>query len=85
MSQSAATALAVTTAVAIGPGLGLLAALVHGWVPSDGAYVALALGLATAMSVAAVVTRIPMAIEKVVLNYAVAIALGLVAPRLVAA
>ena len=83
LSPGAATAIAFGAAACIGPGLGLLAAFVHGWLPSESAYVALALALATLFSVAAVASRTPLMVEKVVLNYAVAIALGVVAPRLI--
>lgn len=84
LSPAAASVLALVAAACIGPGLGLLAAFVHGWLPSEAAYTALALGLATLLSVVAVASRTPLMVEKVVLNYAVAIALGVVAPRLVA-
>jgi hypothetical protein len=84
LSPPAASALAFGTAAAIGPALGLLAALVYGWLPSEGAYVALALGLATLLSVVALASRTPLMVEKVVLNCAVALMLGIVAPRLVA-
>ena len=83
LSRAAASALAFGAAACIGPGLGLLAAFVYGWLPSEGAYVALALGLATLFSVVAVASRTPLVVEKVVLNYTVAIVLGVVAPRLV--
>lgn len=82
LSPQAAASLAVAAAIAVGPGLGLLAAVVWGWVPEAGTYLAMALILATLFSVAAVVTRTPMAAEKIVLNYAVALMLGFVAPRL---
>jgi hypothetical protein len=85
MTPAAATALAVLMAVAIGPGLGLAAAFVRGWMPSDTVYIALAFGLATLMSLGALAARTPMMAEKVVLNYAVALMLGLVATGLVAA
>ena len=84
LSPGAATALAFFVAAAIGPGLGLASAVVYSWLPSEGLYLALALGLATLFTVAAVATRTPLMAEKVVLNFAVAIALGVVAPRLVA-
>jgi hypothetical protein len=45
----------------------------------------LAAARAGALSVLAIVSRIPLMVEKVVLNCAVAIALCVVAPRLVAA
>jgi len=84
LSPGAAAALAFIAAAAIGPGLGLAGAVVYGWLPSEGAYIALAVVLATLLSVAAVASRTPLTVEKVVLNCAVAIALGVVAPRLVA-
>lgn len=84
LGPGAATALVLGSAVAIGPGLGILAAFVHGWLPSEDAYVAFAVALATLLSVVAVAARTPMMVEKIVLNYAVAIALGILAPRLVA-
>jgi hypothetical protein len=84
LSPTAASALAFGTAAAIGPGLGLLAALVYAWLPSEGAFVALALGVATLLSVLAVASRTPLMAEKIVLNYVVALMLGVLAPRLVA-
>lgn len=84
MTPAAATVLALVVAMAIGPGLGLAAAFVRAWLPSDTAHLALALVLATLFSVGAVVARTPLAGEKVVLNGVVALLLGLVAPRLVA-
>jgi hypothetical protein len=83
LSPQAASALVFGTAVAIGPGLGLLAAFVHGWLPSEAAYTALAIGLATLLSVVALASRTPMMLEKIVLNCAVALLLGVLAPRLV--
>jgi hypothetical protein len=85
MTPAVATVVAIATAIAIGPGLGLAAALVRGWLPSDTVYVGLALSLATLLSAGALATKTPMAVEKIVLNYAVVLLLGLVAPRLVAA
>jgi hypothetical protein len=82
MSRTAATATLWATAALIGPCLGLISAAVYGWMPSQTAYVALALGLATLMSLAAVVAHTPMTVEKIVLNYAVAVCLGLLMPRL---
>jgi hypothetical protein len=84
MSPTAATALAFATATCIGPGLGLLAALVRGWVPSDGAYFALAAALATLVSVAPIAARTPLMVEKIALNYAVTLVLGLAVPLLAA-
>lgn len=84
-SPDAAAVLMLFAGAAIGPGLGLLAALVYGIVPSEQVYLGLALVLATAFSLAAVATHTPMAVEKVVLNYTVAACLGLLLPQLVAA
>lgn len=84
LPPAAASALAFGTAAAIGPGLGLLAALVYGWLPSEATYTTLALGLATLLSVVALAFRTPLMVEKVVLNYVVALVLAVVAPRLVA-
>lgn len=84
LPPAAASALAFGTAAAIGPGLGLLAALVYGWLPSEATYTTLALGLATLLSVVALASRTPLMVEKVVLNYVVALVLAVVAPRLVA-
>ena len=85
LSPEAWTALMLAAGVVIGPALGFLAAFVYGAVPSDHVYLALAFVLATAFSLAAVATHTPMAVEKVVLNYAVAVCLGLVLPRLLGA
>lgn len=69
LSPGAWTALMLAVGIVIGPGPGLLSAFV----------------LATAFSLVAVATHTPMAVEKVVLNYAVAVCLGLVLPRLLGA
>ena len=83
MSTGAATALAIAAAVCIGPGLGLAAAFVYGLIGAQLQYVLLAFGLATLMSVAALVSRTPLMIEKMVLNYVVAVTLGLLMPWLI--
>lgn len=85
LSPGTAAGLMLVAGAAIGPGLGLLAALVYGAVQSDQVYLALAFGLATAFTVAALVSHTPMTAEKTVLNYAVAASLGLLLPRLLAA
>ncbi len=85
LSPQAATVLVFATATFIGPALGIAAALVYGWVPADVPWLGLALGLATLMSVLALATRMPLTVEKVVLNYAVALILGGALPRLIAA
>lgn len=82
MSIEAATVLAVAAAVCIGPGLGLAAAIVCGLIGTEQQYVLLAFGLATLMSVAALVSRTPLMIEKIILNYVVALTLGLLMPWL---
>jgi hypothetical protein len=68
----------------MGPFLGMLAALVYGWLPSRTAYLGLALGLATLMSIGVIVGRTPMMGAKIVMNYLVALVFGLLLPRLVA-
>jgi len=85
LSPGAWTALMLAVGIVIGPGLGLLSALVYGAVPTGQVYLALAFVLATAFSLVAVANHTPMAVEKVVLNYAVAVCLGLVLPRLLGA
>ncbi len=82
LSSEAATVLTFSTAVLIGPTLGLLAAFVYGVLPSRNAYLGIAFVLATLMSLAAVASRTPLTTEKVVLNYSVALALGVLMPRL---
>lgn len=84
LAAGTARFLAFGAAVVVGPALGILAGLVLGWLPSDAAYVALAFGLATLLSVVALATGTPLAGEKVVLNYMVALSLGLLLPRLAA-
>jgi hypothetical protein len=84
MSRGTATAMLSTSMGLFGPILGALAALVYGWVPSRTVFLGLALGLATLLSMAAVVSRTPMAGAKVVLNYLVALVFGLLLPRLTA-
>ncbi len=82
LSSEAATVLTFSTAVLIGPTLGLLAAFVYGVLPSRNTYLGIAFVLATLMSLAAVASRTPLTAEKVVLNYSVALALGVLMPRL---
>jgi hypothetical protein len=68
----------------MGPFLGMLAALVYGWLPSRTAYLGLALGLATLMSIGAIAGRMPMMGSKIGMNYLVALVFGLLLPRPVA-
>ena len=84
MSAQAAAWLLFGAMAFMGPFLGVLAALVYGWLPSRNAYLALALGLATLMSIAAVAGRTPLVGPKVVLNYLVALVFGLLLPRMAA-
>jgi hypothetical protein len=82
MSPEAAGLLAFAGAALAGPMLGLAGAIVYGWMPSNEAYLALAFVVATLLSLVAVANHTPMAVEKVVLNYAVAAAIGALMPRL---
>jgi len=84
MSAQAAKWLLYAAMAFMGPFLGVLAALVYGWLPSRTAFLGLALGLATLMSIGAFVSRTPMAGAKVVLNYLVALVFGILLPRLAA-
>ncbi len=84
MPVDGATVLAFSMAVFLGPGLGVAAGLVLERMPSQEAYLGLAFGLATLMSIAAVAQHTPMTVEKIVLNYLVAAVFGLTLPRLVA-
>lgn len=84
MSERAATWLLFGSMAFIGPFLGVLAALVYGWLPSRTTFLGLALGLATLMSIAALATRTPLLGAKVVLNYVVALVFGVLLPRLAA-
>jgi hypothetical protein len=85
MSAQAATWLLFASMLFMGPFLGLVAALVYGWLPSRTAYLGLALGLATLMSIGAIISRTRMMGAKIVLNYIVALTFGLVLPRLAVA
>lgn len=67
----------------VGPLLGVLSALVLGWISSPSVFRAVALSLGALMTVAAVVTRTPMTPEKIVLNILVACGFGVLLPRLV--
>ncbi len=83
MPADAASALAFGTAVFLGPVLGVAAGFVLDRMPSQEAYLGLALGAATLMSIAAIASHTPMPVEKIVLNYLVAAVFGLALPRLV--
>ncbi len=82
MSAQATTWLLFGSMLFMGPLLGLLAALVYGWLPSRTACLGLALGLATVMSIAAIASRTPMMGAKIALNDIVALTFGLLLPRL---
>ncbi len=64
---------------------GAVAGLVYGRIGSPQSYLGLALGLAVLMSVWAVVSRTPMMGDKIVMNFVVALVLGLLIPRLAGA
>lgn len=85
MSARAATWLLFASMLFMGPFLGVLAALVYGWIPSRTAFLGLALGLATLMSIGAIISRTPMMGATIVPNYIAALTFGLVLPRLAAA
>ena len=63
----------------------VLAGIALGLLPSDAAYMALAFGLATLLSVTALATGTPSPVGRAVLNHVVAITFGLLLPLLVAA
>jgi hypothetical protein len=85
MSRQVAARLLFGSVLFMGPLLGLLAALVYGWLPSRTTDLGLALGLATLMSIAAVASRTPMMGPKIALNYIVALPFGLLLPGLAVA
>ena len=58
--------------------------VVYGWLPSRTAYLGLALGLATLMTIGAIAGRAPMMGAKIGMNYLVALVFGLLLPRPVA-
>ena len=62
--------------------LGLVAGLVYGWVGSPFVYRLLVLGLGVVFSVLALITRTPMAFDKIVMNLLVALDFGLLLPLL---
>jgi len=82
MSASAASWMLFGSMLFMGSFRGMLAALVYGWLPSRTAYLGLALGLATLMSIGVIVGRTPMMGAKIVMNYLVAIVFGVLLPRL---
>lgn len=64
--------------------LGLVSGVVYGLVRTPELFRAVALGLAVLMTAAAVLTRTPMMVDKIVANFAVAIVLGGLVPVLAA-
>jgi hypothetical protein len=60
--------------------LGAIAGLVYSWVGSPNSFLGLAVGLAVLMSILAVVTRTPMTVDKIFMNFAVAGVLGYLIP-----
>jgi hypothetical protein len=83
LSDQAFFFLILASFVLVGPFLGVLSALVLGWVSSPSVFRTVALGLGGLMTVAAVASRTPMTAEKVVLNLLVAGGFGLLLPRLI--
>lgn len=70
----------------LGPILfGGIAGLVYGAISSRQAYLALALGLAVLMTIWAFLSRTPMMTDKIIMNFAVALILGLLVPHLAGA
>lgn len=62
---------------------GLLSALVYGWVGNQRSFRLLALGLAVLFSVLALTSKTPMRVDKIVMNFVVALDFGLLVPYLV--
>ena len=62
--------------------LGLASGLVYGWIDSSPAFLGLATGAAVLLSLAAIVSRTPLATLKVVMNFTVAFVLGILVPLL---
>lgn len=63
--------------------LGIAAGVVYGWVGKPLPFLALAGGLALLFSILALAGRTPLALEKVVMNFLVALAFGVLLPWLV--
>jgi hypothetical protein len=82
MSASAASWMLFGSMLFMGPFLGMRAALLYGRLPSPTAYLGLALGLATLMSIGAIAGRTPMMGAKIGMDYLVALVFGLLLPRL---
>lgn len=61
---------------------GLISALIYGWIGSPQWFLGVALGLAVLMTVAAIATRTPLMGVKIVANFAVALAYGILIPLL---
>ncbi len=61
---------------------GLVSALVYRWVASPNIFTSIALGAAVVMSLLVLVTRTPMTVEKIVMNFLVGLAFGLLLPYL---
>jgi hypothetical protein len=84
LPEAAATVLAFGAAAFVGPVLGIVAASVFDRMDSEPQYVLVAFGLATLMSANALASKTSLLGEKIVLNYALAVALGILMPRLIA-
>jgi hypothetical protein len=68
----------------IAPMIGLMSGMVFGWL-SPTAFTAVTLGLGALMTLAALLTRTPLMVEKVLLNALVMAGYGLLLPRLLGA
>lgn len=79
-----ATRLMLLAMFGLGPlVLGFVAGLVYPVVDAPQLYLGLALSLAALMSIAALITRTPLMVDKIGMNFVVAATLGLLIPRLI--
>lgn len=62
--------------------LGVLAGFVYGWVGSPFVYRLVTLGLGILLSILAIISRTPMALDKIAMNLMVALDFGLLVPLL---
>jgi hypothetical protein len=63
--------------------LGGIAGLVYGAIGSQQTYLVLAIGIATIASILALLSRTPMMSDKIIMNYIVAVTLGLLIPHMI--
>ena len=83
LHETAATIVTFGTAAFIGPMLGVVAACLLDRMGSEEEWALVAFGLATLMSANALASKTSLLGEKIVLNYALAVALGILMPRLI--